>query len=241
MAVAVYIYTLVFLFIAKLRFPKGNSIATIVRKRYGLNTLAKIRKFEKLDYRHRKTELDLGFLNECKDRSIIPKFLRFKTANSHLQSSNTYKQCQERFLLEEISSKETLSRSTKIQLDSLKTELSITLSRFDFVHIITLCTGSNDKKIRIDENRQHCKLHYLTLDEQIPHDPSKVIFNYSSHSLTDDEKRLLSLGLNFALPPTKLNYASFLAPFEQLYSNIKDMQTYNCNKDEFKTFLKNIA
>ena len=145
MAVAVYIYTLVFLFIAKLRFPKSNSIATIVRKRYGLNTLAKIHKFEKLDYRHRKTELDLGFLNECKHRLIIPKFLRFKTANSGLQSSDTYKQCQRRLLLEEISSKETLSLNAKTQMDSLKTELSIILSRLDY--IASLCTRWNDKKI----------------------------------------------------------------------------------------------
>ena len=37
-------------------------------------------------------------------------------------------------------------------------------------------------------------------------DPSKVIFNHSDRKLTDIEKEVLSLGLDFALPVKKLNY-----------------------------------
>ena len=33
------------------------------------------------------------------------------------------------------------------------------------------------------------------------HDPNKVIFNFSSYVLTEDEKSLLCKGLKFCIPP----------------------------------------
>ena len=45
----------------------------------------------------------------------------------------------------------------------------------------------------------------------------KVIFNYSSHVLTDSEKGLLCKGLNFAIPPDKLECSDFLLLFIVTY------------------------
>ena len=53
---------IVFLFLIRLRFPKSKSISDIIRGRYSQSTFKRIRKFEKLDYRLRKAELDLEFL-----------------------------------------------------------------------------------------------------------------------------------------------------------------------------------
>ena len=50
-----------------------------------------------------------------------------------------------------------------------------------------------------------------------------MIFNYSSHVLTESEKRLLSKGLNFTIPPDKLEYSDFLLPFELLYREIQNL------------------
>ena len=52
------------------------------------------------------------------------------------------------------------------------------------------------------------------------HDADKVIFNFSSHALTDHEKSILSEGLNFAIPPKDINYADYLLLFELLYRDI---------------------
>ena len=49
------------------------------------------------------------------------------------------------------------------------------------------------------------------------HDPEKVIFHFSSHTLSDSIKGLLCKGFRFALPPKKIDYAYFLAEFELLY------------------------
>ena len=46
--------TLGFLFLFQLKFPSKKSIAEIIRKRYGSDTVKQLRKFEKLDYKVRK-------------------------------------------------------------------------------------------------------------------------------------------------------------------------------------------
>jgi hypothetical protein len=38
--------------------------------------------------------------------------------------------------------------------------------------------------------------------------------------MADQEKEILSKGLNFAIPPNKLDYCSFLAPFELLHKKL---------------------
>ena len=52
---------------------------------------------------------------------------------------------------------------------------------------------------------------------QTSHDPAKVISNYSSHVLTENEKSLLYKSLNFAVRPKTLEYADCLLSFELLY------------------------
>ena len=44
-------------------------------------------------------------------------------------------------------------------------------------------------------------------------DPSKVIFNFSRHELSNCGKKLLSKGLSFSLPPKYLDYADYLVNF----------------------------
>ena len=79
----------VFLFLARVRNPKSKSIVEVFRSRYSENTVKRIRKMEKLDYRLRKAELDLQFLCKCDDNNVIPNFLNFRLANSRLKYSST--------------------------------------------------------------------------------------------------------------------------------------------------------
>ena len=39
------------------------------------------RKYEKLQYKHKKLKLDIDFLNDCKQLGVYPKFLIFKLPN----------------------------------------------------------------------------------------------------------------------------------------------------------------
>ena len=75
------------IFIFKLRFPPGVSIATVLKRRYKENgSLDAFRKYQRLEFKLQKAKLDLTFLEDCKKNSVIPKFLNFKLANRNLQN-----------------------------------------------------------------------------------------------------------------------------------------------------------
>ena len=82
-----HIITYVFLFLARLRFPAQNSIIKILRRRNGDGLVKKVCKLEKFDFKYRKALWDLKFLQSCKKRKLISKFLQSKVANKRLESS----------------------------------------------------------------------------------------------------------------------------------------------------------
>ena len=67
----------------------------------------------------------------------------------------------------------------------------------------------NTKKF---QNKKYCKLFEVSF-ESVSHDPDKVIYNFSSHKLTEVEKSVLSKGLQFTLAPKRLEYADLYATF----------------------------
>ena len=241
MAVIVRVYALVFLFIIRLRFPSGVAVSDVIRTRYGDDVFKKIRALEKVDFKQRKAELDLEFLRNCQNHGFIPKFLRFRVANRHLRNSSAYAQCSQLLLSEEIKSKKSTIRSCKLENDRIQIELRTILTHFDYVHIYSLFIRGNDVKVRMAADRHERKFSALLDDPSSSHDPDKVIFNYSSYILSDEEKKVLSLGLNFSLPPKKLNFPSHLVPFELLFRSVKDAPFKNNNMDKFKTDLKHLS
>ena len=72
------------------------------------------------------------------------------------------------------------------------------------------------------------------------HDPDKVMPNYSSCSLSDNEKKLVK-GLNFAVPLRKLNYANYLAPYELLLRDVKNLSVEGNVLARIKVDLKKIC
>ena len=93
----------------------------------------------------------------------------------------------------------------------IKNKLSIT----DFAHICCLFLVGNNKKITKVKETHGKKLKNLGLASPVKsHNPNKIIINHSSYQLSDIEKTVLVKGLNFALPPKKLNYADYLTPYE---------------------------
>ena len=99
------IVTYVFLFILKLRFPKSTPLTTTIVNRYGYPTLALFRKLENFLFKVEKTNLDIEFLQACKTRGIIPKFLFFKVYNHKVTRTLTYKQFQHKLLNYELNGK----------------------------------------------------------------------------------------------------------------------------------------
>ena len=114
---------LVFLFLARIRFPKNESISSIVRKRYSGEVLKAIRKFEKVDYKLRKTKLNISFSVKFQNENIIPNFLKFRLANKNLQNSLTYKIPQWSLLQTETDNKKSHLRTLQNEFNCLRNEL----------------------------------------------------------------------------------------------------------------------
>ena len=243
----IFVLSLVFIFLTRLRFPSKLSIAEVLRKRYGKPTLKLVRKFEKTDIKHKKALLDLQFLKICDDYNVIPKFLRFKVANSNLRSSVTYKRCQKKLLHEEIYNKKILvgklDRDSKLQYNNIKASLNL----IDFHHVLNISLMSNEKELERIKYRHLSKLKNLIPNfswdfiATSSHDPEKVIYNFSSYKLTPNEKRLLSKGLRFAIPPKQIDYSEYLCQFELLYRKTLDLSMSTEDRDCFKTKLKDFA
>ena len=237
------VFAYVLLFVIKCRFPAGKSVADIIRDRYNNKILNKTRRLEKLDFKIRKRELDVEFIQTCIQNNLIPKFLNFKVPNSALRDSKAYRECQSKLLKEELSSKQSSLRAKRKEMKKLKDELVRSISLVDYTHIISLFTKSNDVILSKCQQRQKKKLYSLGFFERDKdvNDPDQVIHNFSSYVLSDVEKSLLAKGLNFCLPTKMLNFADYMTPFELLYRDVKGCDLDSFKLDMFRVNLKKIA
>ena len=237
----VRVFALVFLFLARLRFPSNKSICFVIRERYGNGIVKLVRRFEKVDFKLRKASLDLDFLERCQKNNYVPNFLNFRVSSKRLKDSKAYNSCQTRLLNEEISLKKSAVRQLKTEFKSLKDILQVKLNSIDFAHICSLFLTSNDKTLKRHSETHEKKFASLVSLSSKNRDTRKIIFNYSGHKLSEHETSLLSKGLNFAVPPTRLNYADYLVNFELLFRDIKSLDLSREDYDFVKTKIKDTA
>ncbi len=112
------------IFIIRIRFPPGTSLAMILNNRYNNEALQTFRKFQRLELKLGKAKLDLEFLTTCKKRSVIPRFLWFKVANRRLRTSSAYRQCQNKLLQDEINAKHARIRVLSAQVTTAHSSLA---------------------------------------------------------------------------------------------------------------------
>ena len=86
-------------------------------------TSSAVRKFETTDYKYRKFELDLEFLNNYIKHELIPTFVRFKVVNQQIKNSKVYKDCQMRLLRQEVVNKKSMLSTMSKKLSVLRAEV----------------------------------------------------------------------------------------------------------------------
>ena len=111
------------MFVVRLRFPSRLSLLQVIRNRYGDTIVKLVRKFEKVDFKHRKAALDLNFLQTCRSFNVIPKYLQFRVANKNLRRSQAYQKCLNHLLLAEINNKNKNLKVLVIELSSVKSNV----------------------------------------------------------------------------------------------------------------------
>ena len=231
---------LVFLFLILLHFPTSKSIASIIKERYGCEILKLIRKFEKVDFKFKKAIIDLDFLYYCQNNNLIPTFLKFKSANKVLANSDVYKSCQLKVLAVEIEEKKRAINEHKNHHYKLMIEIKQQVNRIDFAHIsliFLICYGKNIQKWK---EVQYCKILKLGKNSLSRSNPNKVIYNFSSVTLSDSDKSLLSKSLNFACHTLLWNIWNIWL-IMNCFSETLNLDTSHLDCELLKSRLKNLV
>ena len=97
-------------FLVRLRFSSRLSFLQVIRNQYGDTIVKLVRKFEKVEFKHRKAALDLNFSQTCRTFNVIPNFLQFRVANKSLQKSQAHQKCPNHLLLAEINNKRRIKK-----------------------------------------------------------------------------------------------------------------------------------
>ena len=231
---------LVFLFLILLHFPTSKSIASIIKERYGCEILKLIRKFEKVDFKFKKAIIDLDFLYYCQNNNLIPTFLKFKSANKVLANSDVYKSCQLKVLAVEIEEKKRAINEHKNHDYKLMIEIKQQVNPIDFAHIsliFLICYGKNIQKWK---EVQYCKILKLGKNSLSRSNPNKVIYNFSSVTLSDSDKSLLSKSLNFACHTLLWNIWNIWL-IMNCFSETLNLDTSHLDCELLKSRLKNLV
>ena len=122
------------------------------------------------------------------------------------------------------STRNTLGYELSAQVTTSHSNLASLVSNMDFIHLKHVSDRENSKKLCQHQGVQDRKIFRLCTGQKSlanSFNPDDVVFNFSSRLISDKEKEILSKGLNFAVPPTRLNVGSFLTPFEKFYNLLK--------------------
>ena len=127
-------------------------------------------------------------------------------------------------------------------LKSVKDELLLSVNLFDYNPVCNLFLVKNDKSLHSHQKIHSKKLLALTKGiSNVGHDLKTVIFNFSKYKLTKQEESILSKGLQFAIPPTVIEYTDFMLPFELLYRDNKSEEVPSENLQISKNKLLDTA
>ena len=137
-------------------------------------------------------------------------------------------------------------RVLSAQVTTAHFSLPSLVSKINSIHLKNVSDRENSKKLSQHQRVQDRKIFRLCLRQKNSNsiNPDDVVFNFSDRLISDKEKEILSKGLNIAIPPTKLNFCSFLTPFEKFYNQLKQ-EPVNIHSgffpDSIKVKLKDIA
>ena len=203
-------------------FPKERSIAEVITQRYGPTTLHLFRNLEKTHFKYLRLQCDVAFLSSCYKHDLLPKFVQFRVYDRGLQSSRLYRNCQRRFLLNELRRKERYVQTASLRLDHLNQALKTSVSWLDFGHLYDFILRTNEKSINNVKYTHSKKLEKLGLSNNSVLPPDSVIFNFSDRILSSHEKEVLALGLKFSLPVKRPHFYKHFLSCERFFTRLSN-------------------
>lgn len=214
-----------------LKFLSGGSFISRVRQKYGQELVSLIHKVDRLTHRYVKLCNDLSFLSKCLELRVYPKFLQFKTANARLNHSSARLKSQHLLLRNELRSKRADCDRVRSQLSGARSVISSKLGNLDsmaFKLWLSTSASNFDKTVKQTHSR---KLESLSPDFCVSSlRPDEVIVNLSTYNLSNAEKNVLVLGLNYTLASSNQSDLEYSASLEiaarKIKSNLADVNDW---------------
>ena len=126
--------------------------------KYGNVTVKDFRKYEKLEYKQNKLNLDIDFLNNFKQRGVYPKFLIFKLPNvSNKDTFSIRKRLLHRAINKRNKELQQVSKELSLSVNFLSTQLSI----YEFYILAKFIISCNKKSLQKSLYTQQKKLYSL--------------------------------------------------------------------------------
>ena len=198
-------------------------MADVIIQRYGPTTLHQFRHWERVHFKHMRTQCDIEFLTSCIKHDLFPKFVQFRLYDRGIQTSRLYRNCQRRFLSNERTRKVKLKQTLSLELEYLRSALRASTSILDFYHLQKLIIRTSENSINKVKSIHLKKLINLGLPNTNSLSPDSVIFNYSHRVLSSHEKSVLALGLKFALPISRPDFYTHFLSCEKFFDRLKDL------------------
>ena len=129
-----------------------------------------------------------------------------------------------------ISNKKPIIRQRKLKLELLKNHLKASTIVIANVHICSILVISDDKLLTKQKQIEDRKIIRLIKGNGKGTDPEKVIFNFSSYMLSDNDNSFLPKGLHFLLPNKKIETQEYICPSDIPYRQISDFSQDSTDK-----------
>ena len=166
----------------------------------------------------------------------------FRTSSSNNKFSHSYRKAQMLFLHDEIKTKKRELKTCQSYLQQTTENCKSSLSQLLFLVLQSTC-NNNQSKVNSITTLKHLKklnnLKRIQKPEPLIPNNDEFVINLSSVTLSDEEKRVLSYGLNYAFPSRKPKLHDFLAPTERLCQSLKKDHTISDDRwTEFTDHLR---
>ena len=169
-----------------------------------------------------RCEQAIKFMKQCRDANIFPKFTRWKIVNGRSEKiKSSYRR---KVLLDEIRAKNELLRQLKVELNNESEALYRNMTymkKWMVKHSIQ--NTAEDEKVKVEKRHEKKFSNLLREKSQIEgtaENPNRIIWNFSSHPLENEEYQTLQYGLKHGIAK-KPNEDEILASAEALWDQIK--------------------
>ena len=170
-----------------------------------------------------RCEQAIKFMKQCRDANVFPKFTRWKIVNG--KSEKIKSSYRRKVLLDEIRTKNELLRELKAELSNESDELyrNMTFMKKWMVKQ-SIQNTAMDEKAKVEKRHEKKFSNLLKEKSQIEgtaQNPNRIIWNFSSHPLQNEEYQTLQYGLKHGIA-RRADEDEILASAEALWDQIKE-------------------